>query len=113
MVTQIVVETKKYLYLYKKYLIVLNAICLTLRCCDRRVPTREVYRHSELVLACGLWLASVATVAVPFVGQLALLATMFALSGVADGIINSGRCQAPAMQGGWLHRMSISVYLRF
>ena len=54
----------------------------------------KFYRHSELVLACGLWLASVATVAVPFVGQLALLATMFALSGVADGIINSGRCQA-------------------
>jgi FHS family Na+ dependent glucose MFS transporter 1 len=50
----------------------------------------KFYTHSELILACGLWIGSVATVVVPFADQLALLATMFALSGVADGIINSG-----------------------
>ena len=50
----------------------------------------KFYRKSELIIALSLWLASFATLMVPFSKYLAVAATMFTLSGIAEGIINSG-----------------------
>lgn len=51
----------------------------------------KFYRKSELIIALSLILASFATVMIPFSPYLGLVAAMFALSGIAEGIINSGR----------------------
>ena len=48
------------------------------------------YQHSELILACALWLGAISTLIIPLGTHLALVATMFGLSGIGEGLINSG-----------------------
>ena len=52
----------------------------------------KFYRHSELILACAIWLGAVSTLGMPFANHLELLAALFGLSGIAEGLINSGKC---------------------
>ena len=50
------------------------------------------YRHSELIIACGLWLGALSTLFIPFGKYLGVVALLFALSGVSEGVINAGKC---------------------
>ncbi len=47
-------------------------------------------RHIDLLVAIGLVLSAVATVATPFSGSIGMLAAIFVLSGFAEQIINAG-----------------------
>ena len=46
------------------------------------------YKHSELILACALWLGAISTLIIPFGAHLAVVATMFGFSGIAEGLID-------------------------
>lgn len=49
------------------------------------------YRHSELILACSLWTIALATLAIPFMANVVVVAIMLLINGLGIGVLLSGK----------------------